>query len=121
MLGMLAGSRLRKQIAFLRRYELSRHRPRVSPHGSRILARSPKSRSSAFVRIKSFCMYGNKPSRKMKTTTSSVSGFTLVELIMALTLTAFLLGVAVAAFSGALGSRDRESSRADALTSAQAA
>ena len=57
----------------------------------------------------------------MKTTTSSVSGFTLVELIMALTLTAFLLGVAVAAFSGALGSRDRESSRADALTSAQAA
>ncbi|HBR58393.1 MAG TPA: hypothetical protein DEA22_13150 [Blastocatellia bacterium] len=36
-------------------------------------------------------------------------------------LTLVILGVAVAAFSGALGSRDRESSKTDAITSAQAA
>jgi Tfp pilus assembly protein PilW len=51
----------------------------------------------------------------------SESGFSLVELIMSLVLSLLILGVAVATFSGALGSRDRESSRTDALTSAQAA
>src|SRR5436190_4761510 len=51
----------------------------------------------------------------------SESGFSLVELIMSLILSLLILGVAVATFSGALGSRDRESSRTDALTSAQAA
>ncbi len=51
----------------------------------------------------------------------SAGGFSLVELIMSLLLSLFILGVAVAVFSGALGSRDRESSRTDAITSAQAA
>jgi prepilin-type N-terminal cleavage/methylation domain-containing protein len=48
-------------------------------------------------------------------------GFSLVELIVAMALTALILGVAVATFSGVLGSRERESSKTDALTSAQAA
>ena len=48
-------------------------------------------------------------------------GFSLVELLVSLVITLIILGVAVATFSGALGSRDRESSKTDALTSAQAA
>lgn len=52
---------------------------------------------------------------------SASGGFSLVELIMSLLLSLLILGVAVATFSGALGSRDRESSRTDAITSAQAA
>jgi type II secretory pathway pseudopilin PulG len=52
---------------------------------------------------------------------TSESGFSVVELIMAMTLTVLILGVGVATFSGALGTRDRESSKTDALTSAQAA
>ena len=48
-------------------------------------------------------------------------GFTLIELLLSMAITLIILGVAVAAFSGALGARDRESSRTDALTSAQAA
>jgi len=48
-------------------------------------------------------------------------GFTLVELIMSMLITLVILGVAVGSFSGALGARDRETSRTDALTSAQAA
>lgn len=56
-----------------------------------------------------------------KQTVSSSGGFSLVELIMSLLLSLLILGVAVATFSGALGSRDRETSRTDAITSAQAA
>jgi Tfp pilus assembly protein PilW len=52
---------------------------------------------------------------------SDSSGFSLVELIISMVITLVILGVAVAAFSGALGSRDFESSRTDAITSAQAA
>ncbi len=48
-------------------------------------------------------------------------GFTLIELIIAMVITLVILGVAVAAFSSALGSRSREASRTDAITSAQAA
>ncbi len=51
----------------------------------------------------------------------SAGGFSLIELIMSMAITLIILGIAVAAFSGALGSRERESSRTDALTSAQAA
>ena len=51
----------------------------------------------------------------------SSAGFTLVELIVSMALTLIILGIAVLAFSSALSSRDRESSRTDALTSAQAA
>jgi prepilin-type N-terminal cleavage/methylation domain-containing protein len=53
--------------------------------------------------------------------TANQSGFTLIELIVSLFLTLIILGVAVAAFSSALGSREREASKVDALASAQAA
>lgn len=49
------------------------------------------------------------------------SGFSLIELLFSMVLTLIILGVAVGAFSGALGSRERESSKTDAITSAQAA
>jgi Tfp pilus assembly protein PilW len=49
------------------------------------------------------------------------SGFSLIELIMAMLVTLVILGAAVAAFSGALRMREEQSSRTDALTSAQAA
>jgi len=45
----------------------------------------------------------------------------MVELMVSMLLTLVILGIAVVAFSSALSSRDRESSRTDALTSAQAA
>jgi len=48
-------------------------------------------------------------------------GFTLIELITAMLISLVILGVAVATFSAALHSREREASRVDALTSAQAA
>lgn len=51
----------------------------------------------------------------------AADGFSLVELILSMAITLIILGVGVATFSGALGSRERESSRSDALTSAQAA
>lgn len=63
----------------------------------------------------------NMKSERRGETKSRVGGFSLVELIMSLLLSLLILGVAVATFSGALGSRDRESSRTDALASAQAA
>jgi type II secretory pathway pseudopilin PulG len=53
--------------------------------------------------------------------TATADGFSLVELVLSMALTLVILGVGVATFSGALGSRERESSRTDALTSAQAA
>ena len=49
------------------------------------------------------------------------SGLSLVELVVSMVLTLIILGVAIAAFSSALGSRERESSRTDAITAAQAA
>jgi prepilin-type N-terminal cleavage/methylation domain-containing protein len=58
-----------------------------------------------------------RPTRRI----ASQRGFSLIELIISMLLSLVILGVAVAAFSGMLGSRNRESSRADALTSAQAA
>jgi Tfp pilus assembly protein PilW len=67
-------------------------------------------------------MWERKPrDPKSSKPTHTASGFSLVELLMSLVLSLFILGVAVATFSGALGSRDRESSRTDAITSAQAA
>ena len=48
-------------------------------------------------------------------------GFTLVELIVSMVITLIILGVAVITFSSALGSRAREASRTDAITSAEAA
>jgi prepilin-type N-terminal cleavage/methylation domain-containing protein len=48
-------------------------------------------------------------------------GFSLLELIIAMTITLILMAIAATLFSGALGTRSRESRRTDALTSAQAA
>jgi len=53
--------------------------------------------------------------------TCTESGFTLIELLVSLLMTLIILGVAVATFSSALGSREREASKVDALASAQAA
>ena len=50
-----------------------------------------------------------------------MGGFSLLELIIAMTITLILLGITTVAMSGALGARERESSRTDALTAAQAA
>src|SRR4051812_21927600 len=52
---------------------------------------------------------------------SGEAGFSLVELMISTVLSLIILGVGVATFSGAIGRRERESSRTDALTSAQAA
>ena len=49
------------------------------------------------------------------------AGFSLVELLIAMTITLLLLALASGLFSRALGTRARESRRTDALTSAQAA
>lgn len=48
-------------------------------------------------------------------------GFSLVELIISLVVTLIILGVAVAAFTGALTSRQFQAGRTDGITSAQAA
>jgi prepilin-type N-terminal cleavage/methylation domain-containing protein len=54
-------------------------------------------------------------------TVYSDEGFTLIEMIIAMVITLIILGVAIATFTGALGSRLREQGRTDAITSAQAA
>ncbi len=51
----------------------------------------------------------------------TMRGFSLIELIGAMVLTLVILGVAVATFSSALSSREREASKTDAITSTQAA
>jgi prepilin-type N-terminal cleavage/methylation domain-containing protein len=48
-------------------------------------------------------------------------GFSLIELIIAMVIALVIMGIAVTAFSSALGSRERESSTTDAISSAQAA
>ena len=48
-------------------------------------------------------------------------GYSLVELLLTLVITLIIMGAAVAVFSGALSIRARESSKTDAITSAQAA
>ncbi|NNE66163.1 MAG: prepilin-type N-terminal cleavage/methylation domain-containing protein [Pyrinomonadaceae bacterium] len=52
---------------------------------------------------------------------SSDAGYSLIELIVSLVLSLIILGGAVTVFSSALGSRTRETSTGDAVTSAQAA
>lgn len=49
------------------------------------------------------------------------SGFSIVELIIAMTIMLIILGLVSTLFSKSLATRQRESSRTDALTSAQAA
>ncbi len=58
----------------------------------------------------------------MKTTKdNSSAGFSLPELMIAMTITLLLLALVSGLFARALGTRSRESRRTDALTSAQAA
>jgi prepilin-type N-terminal cleavage/methylation domain-containing protein len=57
--------------------------------------------------------------KKVKDTKNK--GFSLIELLVAMTITLILLGVATSLFAGALGTRNRESRKTDALTSARAA
>lgn len=56
-----------------------------------------------------------------KTRINKSAGFSLVELMIAMTIMLVLLGLVSTLFSRALGIRARESRRTDALTSAQAA
>jgi prepilin-type N-terminal cleavage/methylation domain-containing protein len=49
------------------------------------------------------------------------SGFSLIELLIAMAITLILLGLATTLFAGALGTRSRESRKTDAITSARAA
>jgi prepilin-type N-terminal cleavage/methylation domain-containing protein len=48
-------------------------------------------------------------------------GYSMIELILSLTISLIVLGGAVSLFSGALSSRERETGRTDAITAAQAA
>lgn len=57
--------------------------------------------------------------KRIKNNTSA--GFSLAELMIAMTITLLLLGLVSGLFARALGTRARESRRTDALTSAQAA
>jgi len=50
-----------------------------------------------------------------------IAGFSMVELVASMAITLIILAVAVMTFSSALHTRERENSRVDALTSAQAA
>lgn len=69
----------------------------------------------------------NQPSPDLRNRTAILSdkpgikGFSLIELIFSMVLTLVILGIAVATFSAALRSRERESSKTDAITSTQAA
>ena len=58
---------------------------------------------------------------KLSFENGGASGFSIIELLIAMSITLVLLGITAAAFSGALRTRERETSRTDALTAAQAA
>lgn len=59
--------------------------------------------------------------RKLLAKDPKLAGFSMVELVASMAITLLILGVAVITFSNALATRERENSRVDALTSAQAA
>lgn len=64
--------------------------------------------------------------RKATSTSNGIAlqgreGFSLIELILSLTISLIILAAGVMVFSGALSSRARETSKTDAITSAQAA
>ena len=63
----------------------------------------------------------NRAGPHSETRRSTASGYSLVELLLALAISLIILGAAVSVYSGALSSRAREASRTDAITSAQAA
>jgi type II secretory pathway pseudopilin PulG len=86
---------------------------------SRIVAASFK--SAQFV-----CPGIKKPapaisSKSLKSKKKSTGGFSLLELIISMSITLILLGITAVSFSRAVSTRERESSRTDALTAAQAA
>ncbi|MGI8812675.1 MAG: PulJ/GspJ family protein [Pyrinomonadaceae bacterium] len=56
-----------------------------------------------------------------KQSQQNASGFSLIELVLSMTIILVVLGLATSLFSRSLGTRQRESSRTDALTAAQAA
>ena len=58
---------------------------------------------------------------KLQTNNNKTAGFSLLELLLAMTVTIVLLGMISTLFSGVMSTRKRESSRTDALTAAQAA
>lgn len=58
---------------------------------------------------------------KKESNTKHDKGFSLIELIIAMSITLILMGLATTLFAGALGTRTRESRKTDALTSARAA
>lgn len=58
---------------------------------------------------------------RSKTERTGEDGYSLPELITAVTISLIILGAVVAAFSGALRTRERQSSKTDAITSTQAA
>lgn len=57
----------------------------------------------------------------MKKKKNTQSGFSLIELMIAMTITLVLLSLVTTLFSGSMSIRERESAKTDALTSAQAA
>lgn len=57
----------------------------------------------------------------MKAKKKQQSGFSLIELLISMTLILILLGLVSTIFADAVGMRERESSKTDALTAAQAA
>lgn len=67
------------------------------------------------------CPSRRRPLGKSPRTESGERGFTLIELIVAMAISLLILGVAIISYSTALGTRSRESSTTDAITSAQAA
>ena len=56
-----------------------------------------------------------------KTKHTKNRGFSLIELLIAMSITLILMGLASTLFAGALGMRNRESRKTDAITSARAA
>jgi type II secretory pathway pseudopilin PulG len=58
---------------------------------------------------------------KDKTNKKAAAGFSILELLIAMTVMLIVLGLVTTLLSKSLGTRQRESSRTDALTSAQAA
>ena len=57
----------------------------------------------------------------MRKEPNNASGFSLLELMIAMTITLVLLALVTTLFSGSMSIRERESAKTDALTSAQAA
>jgi len=80
---------------------------------------SSKPARASHVKIKKQSNLVSKGASKSKT--QQMGGFSLLELIIVMSILLILMGVVVVAFAGALNTREREGSKTDALTAAQAA